>query len=69
MEKQREPRDALRLKDHKAYLVCCAFTVVGVSLFHAGLAWIGWGVMVASWAAWIAALAASFKRDVIDERR
>ena len=61
MEKYEKSVDRLRLDDHRAYLGCCTFLVVGLSLFHMGFEWAGWGVVTAAWAM-------SFKRDVLDEK-
>lgn len=68
MEKYEKSGDRLRLDDHKAYLGCCTFLVVGLSLFHMGFEWAGWGVVTAAWACWITVAAMSFKRDVIDKK-
>lgn len=65
MKKREESGDRLVVGDYKRYLACCTFVMVGLSLFHSGVTWLGWGVMVASWAAWVAAIAASFRRDVL----
>ncbi len=60
MEKGKESADRMTLRDYKRYLGCCTFAFIGLSLFHMGFEWVGFGVIVASWAAWATFIAVSF---------
>ena len=68
MEKREESTDRMRLQDYKKYLTCCTFVVIGLSLFHMGFEWVGFGAMVAAWACWITVAALSLKRDALDAK-
>ena len=68
MEKQEVSTDRRMLNDYKAYLGCCSFVVIGLSLFHMGFEWVGWGVIIVAWACWITVAAMSFNRYMINER-